>query len=126
NLNTGKKLFINENENFHAASTMKTPVMLEVFKQIKEGEFNLNDSIIIKNEYKSIVDGSAYSLNETDDSYALLYQQIGNKTTLYNLVYHMIINSSNLATNLLIELVDAKKVTASMHSFGAKNILVLR
>ncbi len=126
NLKTGKKLFINEKENFHAASTMKTPVMIEVFKQIKEGKFSLEDSIIIKNEFKSIVDGSLYSLNSSDDSYAAIYKHIGEKTTLYNLVYHMIINSSNLATNLIIELVDAKKVTATMRNFGAKDIMVLR
>ena len=126
NLKTGKKLFINEKENFHAASTMKTPVMIEVFKQIKEGKFSLEDSIIIKNEFKSIVDGSPYSLNAADDSYADIYKHIAEKTTLYNLVYHMIINSSNLATNLIIELVDAKKVTATMRSFGAKDIMVLR
>lgn len=126
NLKTGKKLFINEKENFHAASTMKTPVMVEVFKQIKEGRFALDDSILIKNEFKSIVDGSLYSINASDDSYGDIYKHIGEKTTLYNLVYHMIINSSNLATNLIIELVDAKKVTATMRGFGAKDILVLR
>lgn len=126
NLKTGKKLFINEKENFHAASTMKTPVMIEVFKQVKDGKFSLEDSIVIKNEFKSIVDGSNYSLNASDDSYGDIYKHIGEKTTLYNLVNHMIINSSNLATNLIIELVDAKKVTATMRSFGAKDILVLR
>ena len=126
NLNTGKKLFINEKENFHAASTMKTPVMIEVFKQVKEGKFSLEDSITIKNEFKSIVDESLYSLSASDDSYADIYKHIGEKATLYNLVYHMIINSSNLATNLVIDLVDAKKVTATMRSYGAKDIKVLR
>ena len=126
NLKTGKKLFIKEKENFHAASTMKTPVMIEVFKQIKDGKFSLEDSIVIKNEFKSIVDGSLYSLNAADDSYGDIYKHIGEKTSLYNLVYHMIINSSNLATNIIIDLIDAKKVTATMRSFGAKDILVLR
>ncbi len=126
NLKTGRKLFINEKENFHAASTMKTPVMIEVFKQIKDGKFSIEDSLVIKNEFKSIVDGSNYSLNASDDSYGDIYKHIGEKTTLYELVYHMIINSSNLATNLIIELVDAKKVTATMRSFGAKDIFVLR
>lgn len=58
NLNTGKKLFINEKENFHAASIMKTAVMIEVFKQANAGKFSMDDSIIIRNEFKSIVDGS--------------------------------------------------------------------
>lgn len=126
NLKTGKKLLINEKENFHAASTMKTPVMIEVFKQVKEGKFSLEDSITIKNEFKSITDGSLYSLDSSEDSYSNLYQHLGEKTTLYNLVYHMIINSSNLATNLVIDLIDAKKVTKTMRSYGAKDIMVLR
>ena len=38
----------------------------------------------------------------------------------------MIIVSSNLATNIIIELIDAKKVTQTMRDLGAKDILVLR
>ena len=37
-LQTGKTLFINEKTSFHAASTMKTPVMIEVFMQAKAGK----------------------------------------------------------------------------------------
>ena len=38
----------------------------------------------------------------------------------------MITVSSNLATNILIDLVDAKNVSATMRSMGAVNIRVLR
>ena len=44
--NESDNIFINEKEEFHAASTMKTPVMIEVYKQAEEGKFNLNDSIV--------------------------------------------------------------------------------
>uniref|UniRef100_UPI0025E4805A serine hydrolase n=1 Tax=Algoriphagus sp. TaxID=1872435 RepID=UPI0025E4805A len=54
-------LLINSEEEFHAASTMKVPVMIELYKQESEGLLNLNDSILLKNEFKSIVDGSPYS-----------------------------------------------------------------
>src|SRR6185312_5963346 len=57
-LSTGKELLINEQENFHAASTMKTPVMIEVLKQVAQGKFSLDDSFLIKNEFKSIADSS--------------------------------------------------------------------
>ena len=57
-LSTGKELLINDTVTFHAASTMKTPVLVEVYKQAAEGKFSLSDSLIIKNEFKSIVDGS--------------------------------------------------------------------
>jgi beta-lactamase class A len=85
-------------------------VMIEVFKQASEGKFQLTDSIQIKNEFKSIVDGSPYALNPDDDSEKDLYNQLGKKRTIESLVYDMIIVSSNLATNLIIELVDANRV----------------
>ncbi len=125
-LQTNKTLFINEKTNFHAASTMKTPVMIEVFKQEKAGKFKLSDSIIVKNEFKSIVDGSAYSMDIADDSADGMYKKIGQKMTIYDLTYQMIIVSSNLATNILIDLVDAKNANESMRKLGAKDIQVLR
>jgi beta-lactamase class A len=125
-LSSHKELLINAHEEFHAASTMKTPVMIELFKQAKEGKFSLNDSFLIKNQFKSIVDGSPYQLDSTDDSEAEIYRHIGEKRTLCQLMDEMIVASSNLATNLLIELVDAKKVTQSMREMGAKKIKVLR
>jgi beta-lactamase class A len=125
-LQTGKTLYINEKSNFHAASTMKTPVMIEVFKQAKAGKFKLTDSIVVKNEFKSIVDGSPYSMDIADDSSDGMYRMIGKKMTIYDLTYQMIIVSSNLATNILIDLVDAKNANASMRKLGAKDIQVLR
>ena len=125
-LTTGEEIVINEHELFHAASTMKTPVMVEVYKQVSEGKFSLKDSILIKNEFVSIFDGSTFSISPSVDSDTLLYKEIGKKRTVYSLMYDMIIVSSNLATNLIIELVDAKNVTNTLRSIGAKDIQVLR
>lgn len=125
-LQTGQTLFINEKDNFHAASTMKTPVMIEVFKQARAGKFKLSDSIIVKNEFKSIVDGSPFGLDISDDSADDMYKKIGQKMTIYDLTYQMIIVSSNLATNILIDLVGAKNANATMRTLGANDIQVLR
>ena len=125
-LESGYKFELNSNEEFHAASTMKTPVMIEVYKQAAEGRFLLTDSILVKNEFKSIVDSSAYSLSISDDSEGELYGMLGTKRTIADLTYDMIIVSSNLATNLVIELVDAKKVNQTMRDLGANDINVLR
>ncbi|HMP99924.1 MAG TPA: class A beta-lactamase-related serine hydrolase [Cyclobacteriaceae bacterium] len=125
-LQSGEELLMNASEVFHAASTMKTPVMIEVYKQAAEGRWSLSDSIEVKNVFSSIVDGSAYSLNADDDSEKELYTKVGQKATLYDLTYDMIIMSSNLATNIVIEYVDAKKVTQTMRGMGAKDIQVLR
>jgi beta-lactamase class A len=125
-LTTGEELLVNEHELFHAASTMKTPVMMEAYKQASEGKFSLSDSILIKDQFKSIVDSSAYSLSAEDDSDTLIYKHVGEKAPISSLIYNMIIVSSNLATNILIEKVDAKKVTQSLRDIGAKDIKVLR
>ncbi|MEP0710808.1 MAG: serine hydrolase, partial [Algoriphagus sp.] len=45
-------LMINADEEFHAASTMKVPVMVELFKQQNQGKLNLSDSILLKNEFR--------------------------------------------------------------------------
>lgn len=125
-LQTGEQVLINEHESFHAASTMKSPVMVEVYKQAAEGRFYLADSMVVKNEFRSIVDGSPFSLDSADDSEHDMYKILGKRRPIYDLVYLMIIQSSNLATNIVIEMVDAKKVTETMRSFGAKDIQVLR
>ncbi|MCB9080555.1 MAG: serine hydrolase [Lewinellaceae bacterium] len=121
-----RTLLMNEHESIHAASTMKTPVMLEVYKQAAAGRFQLTDSLVIKNEFASIVDGSPYSLSVEDDSEPALYKRLGQKASIYELMYAMIIYSSNLATNIIIELVDAKNVTQTMRDLGAADIQVLR
>lgn len=125
-LTTGEELSVNEHESFHAASTMKMPVMIEVFKQAAQGKFALTDSIVVKNEFRSIVDGSPYSLDSIRDSDHTLYRQIGQKRAIQDLVYEMIIVSSNFATNMIINLVDAKKVTQTMRKLGANQMQVLR
>lgn len=125
-LQTGEQLLWNEKTIFHAASTMKTPVMIEVFRQAAAGKLSLQDSITVKNDFKSIVDGSPYQLNPADDSEFELYKKTGTKVTLSELVYQMIIQSSNLATNMVIEMLDGKKVTQTMRELGANDIQVLR
>ena len=126
NLSTDEEILISARDSFHAASTMKTPVLIELYKQAAAGQFSLQDSVLVKNEFKSIVDGSLYSMDIDDDSEGQLYNAIGSKRTIADLAYDMIIYSSNLATNILIELVDAKKVTQSMRKLGAPDIEVLR
>lgn len=119
-------IFINERMIFHAASTMKTPVMIEVFKQSSQNKIDLDDSIEIKNEFRSIVDSSLFSLDINEDSGDELYSYLGKNKSVRELVFDMITVSSNLATNILIDLVGAKNVTETMRSVGANDIQVLR
>tara|TARA_B110000008_G_scaffold97246_1_gene99837 strand:- start:73 stop:969 length:897 start_codon:yes stop_codon:yes gene_type:complete len=120
------QILINNTKSFHAASTIKVAVMIELFKQQGAKKINLNDSVILKNKFKSIVDGSFYNMDISDDSDDIIYSKINTKIKLYDLMYSMITISSNLATNVLIELVGAKNITATMRSLGANKIEVLR
>jgi beta-lactamase class A len=101
-------------------------VMVEVFRQAVAGKFSLHDSVVLRNEFRSIVDGSPYSLNPLDDSDTVTYDHLGEKRTIYDLMYDMIIVSSNFATNLVIDLVGANNVEAMLREIGTRNIHVLR
>jgi beta-lactamase class A len=117
---------MNADKNFHAASTIKTAFLIETFKQADEGKFSLTDAIFIHNDFKSIADGSIYHLDSTDDSERDLYRRIGQKETIYNLLYRMITQSSNFSTNLIVDLIDAKNANKTMRSIGADKIQALR
>ncbi len=113
-------------EAFHAASTMKVPVMIELFHQLKLGKVKLDDAIPIKNEFHSIVDGSVYALSAADDSEAELYEADGQTRTLSELCELMITVSSNFATNLLIEKLGVENIRGTVHELGADGMNVLR
>jgi len=125
-LSSGDEILIREHERFHAASTMKTPVMIEVFRQAAGGRFGLDDSLLVRNEFVSIVDSSIYSLQPDEDSDQELYGLVGRKQSIAQLLYYMITSSSNLATNILIGQVGPENVTSTMHNYGATDLAVLR
>ena len=113
-------------ESFHAASTMKVAVMIELYHQVSEHKIKLTDTITIKNEFHSLVDGSPYALDPADDSETDLYKAVGDTRTLEQLCELMITVSSNLATNLLIEKLGVDNIRASVHALGADGMNVLR
>ena len=109
---------------YHAASTMKVPVIIELFRQAELGRFALDDEIVLKNEFHSIVDGSLFSIE--DDSDDAIYEQLGQPMTLRQLSYQMITVSSNLATNLLIDLLSADSVQATSERLGTTHMKTIR
>src|SRR5262245_22372665 len=76
------ELLLDADKPFHAASTMKVPVMIELFRQAQAGALSLDDSLPIRNQFHSIVDGSSYSLSEGDDSDSEVYAAAGKSMTL--------------------------------------------
>ncbi len=125
-LATGESLDLNAATEFHAASTMKIPVMLEVLRSVEAGRLGLDQGILLVNRFHSIVDGSPYSLDAGDDSDSLVYTLVGQRVPVRELMERMIVRSSNLATNALIALVGADRANATAHALGATHIRVLR
>ncbi len=120
------EVLIDADKPFHAASTMKVPVMIELFRQVATGRLSFDASLPIRNEFKSIVDGSPYTLSEGDDSDKAVYAQVGKTMTLRELCDVMITVSSNFAANLLIEKLGVDNIRATVAKLGADGMHVLR
>jgi beta-lactamase class A len=119
--------FYHADDPFHAASTMKVPVMMEVFHQVQQGKLKLDQPIVIQNEFHSMQDGSVFALDPADeDGDKSLYEKIGQTLPLKSLVDLMITQSSNFATNLVIQQVSPGNVMALMKQIGADHMNVLR
>ena len=118
--------FFRPDEVFHAASTMKVPVLIELYQQAHDGKLQLDDTLVIKNEFRSLVDGSPYALDSSDDSEADLYRAVASTRTLAQLCELMVTVSSNLATNLLIERLGVGNIQQGAQALGADGMKVLR
>ena len=93
---------------FHAASTIKVAVLLAVFRAVDEGRLRLDDSLHVRNRFISAADGFPFRLDSDSDALPELYQAIGRTVNISALAEGMIAASSNLATNLLLDLVGVE------------------
>jgi beta-lactamase class A len=120
------EVLIDSDRSFHAASTMKVPVMIELFAQASGGRLSLSDTLPIRNEFRSIVDGSLYRLSEGDDSDREVHAALRRTLTLQALCELMIRRSSNFATNLLVDRLGVERIQATVVRLGADGMRVMR
>lgn len=120
------ELLIEPDVAFHAASTMKVPVMIELFKQADAGKLSLQDPLLVRNEFHSIVDNSLFTLSSGADSDKAVYAADGRTLTLAQLCEAMITVSSNFAANLLIEKLGVENIRNTVTQLGAEGMQVLR
>jgi len=118
-------ILIGANLRFHAASTMKLPVMIQIFRDADAGLLRLDDSLTVHTAFPSLVDG-AFVVGKDDDSDSTLYALVGRNRSVRSLLELMITRSSNLATNILIERVGADRAQGTARALGAWSIQVLR
>jgi len=114
NLDTGKDYALRADEQVRTASTIKLPIMTEVFHQIAQGKINWSDEIILTKEKK--VGGSGILHEFSDNS----------KLDLRTAVNLMMVVSDNSATNLILDKITADSVNDFMDTLGLKQTRSMR
>lgn len=121
---TGTRLDVNGDSVVHAASTMKLPILVELYRRVAAGELRLSDTLRIENRFASLVDGSPYAIEvDSDDG---LYARLGQTATLEDLAERMTSVSSNLAANLLLAHLGADRVQATLERLGGTHGMRVR
>jgi beta-lactamase class A len=116
----------NADHYFHAASTMKLAVLLGVFRQIYRGEVSLDAPVHVRNRFTSIVNQEPFMLDLGRDADPDVYGHLGKTLTIRELSYWMITKSSNLATNLLVDVVGIPVIQKALDELEIDGIKVLR
>lgn len=116
----------NADDWFHAASTMKLAVLLGVFRQIDRGDLALDAPVHVRNRFTSIVNQEPFMLDLGRDADPDVYGHLGKTLTVKELAYWMITKSSNLATNLLVDVVSIPTIQLALDELEIDGIKVLR
>jgi len=116
----------NADHYFHAASTMKLAVLLGVFRQVDRGELQLEAPVHVRNRFTSIVNQEPFMLDLGRDADPDVYGHLGKTLTVRELAYWMITKSSNLATNLLVDVIGIQTIQFALDELEIDGVKVLR
>ncbi|MGI9086356.1 MAG: serine hydrolase [Chthoniobacterales bacterium] len=111
---------------FHAASTIKVAILLALFKAVDEGRIRLTDPLHVRNRFRSALDGTPFRLDPNADGYPQLYKSVGRTARVAALAESMIIWSSNLATNLLLDHLGVEYATQVLAEAGVSGVHLRR
>ena len=116
----------NADHYFHAASTMKLAVLLGVFRQIERGELTLDARVHVRNRFTSIVNQEPFMLDLGSDADPDVYGHLGKTLAVRELAYWMITKSSNLATNLLVDVIGIGTIQHALDEQDIDGMRILR
>jgi beta-lactamase class A len=111
---------------FHAASTIKIPVLVGVFGATHAGEMEPESRVHVRNRFVSVADGSAFRVGSSRDANAEVHRMIGRTMRVSELARHMIVTSSNLATNLLLDVVGIEHMRRTLKELNLDDGVELR
>jgi beta-lactamase class A len=110
---------------FHAASTIKVAVLVGVYSMVSRGDLTADAPVHVRNRFTSIVDGKPFTI-ATGPADGEVEKRIGRTMSVHDLAYEMITKSSNLATNLLIDVVGVETIKRCLEELRIDGIVMLR
>jgi beta-lactamase class A len=119
---TGFRFAINADHRFHAASTMKVAVLLAIGRALDEGMIRLDDTLHVRNRFLSAVDQTPFRIDADSDGYPQLHRLVGRTAKVSDLTEWMIVSSSNLATNLLLDHLSVDYTLKVLRDAGVNGI----
>ncbi|MES2179287.1 MAG: serine hydrolase [Gemmatimonadota bacterium] len=121
-LETGADFHYHADRWFHAASTIKVAILVGVFGAIFRGELLPQSRVHVRNRFLSAFDGSPYRVRLDRDANPEVHREVGRTLRVMELMDAMITTSSNLATNLLLDLVGLDVLQRTIDAFGLEGI----
>lgn len=125
-LETGTAADVDGDRPFHAASTMKVGVLAALLDAVAAGRLRLRDRLHVRNRFRSAADGSVFRVSPDRDANEAVYDRRGRTMRLDVLAEHMIQTSSNLATNLLVDLLGVEAIREATARWGGAGVEVVR
>ena len=123
---TGFRFAINADRRFHAASTIKVAILLALSKASDEGRIRPEDTLHIRNRFLSAIDRAPFRIDSESDGYPQLHRLIGRTARISDLAEWMIVSSSNLATNLLLDYTTVEEAQRVLRDAGVNGIELRR
>jgi beta-lactamase class A len=118
----GFRFGLNADRRFHAASTIKVAILLAVCRAIDEERIRPDDTLHVRNRFLSAVDQSPYRIDAETDGYPQLHRLVGRTAKISDLTEWMIVSSSNLATNLLLDYVTLEYALQVLGEAGVRGV----
>jgi len=118
----GFRFAIDADRAFHAASTIKVAILLAVAKAFDEGRIRPDDTLHVRNRFLSAIDRTPFRIDADSDGYPQLHRLVGRTAKISDLAEWMIVSSSNLATNLLLDYVTIEYALKVLRDAGVGGV----